>query len=255
MDNTKREKLIEKIQKLLRLSTSPNEHEAALAAEMAQELLAQYNLTMDDVKDNYNQDFVVDSDEVTESRPWRRSLGSMVAKLYFSQYFFTYRKTRTDQRKCGYIRDDIHNFVGAPHNVAVAKMMFVYLCSVVQNLAMAGATKVPVKQRGSYQTSFKHACGWRLCARIQKRIDDAKAGKVKASDGSNLPALADLYKQTQEEIDGFLKSKGTQLEVPNFRGKLNNPQGISEGIDAADTVALDPAIKDAKVSGYLLTSD
>jgi hypothetical protein len=252
MDNTKREKLLEKIRKLIRLSTSPNEHEAALAAEMAQAMLAEYNLTLDDVRENVNEDFVVDSDEVTESRPWRRSLGAMVAKLYFSQYFFTYRKTRTHQRKCGYIRDDIHNFVGAAHNVAIAKMMFIYLCGVVQQLAVEGAVKIPVKQRGSYQTSFKHACGWRLCERIQKRIDDAKAGQVKAPDGSNLPALADLYKRTQDEINGFLKGKGTELEVPSFRGKLNNLRGIAEGREAAEKVGLDPQVSNSSV-GHLLS--
>ena len=43
------EKVIEKIQKLLALSTSSNEHEAALAAAHAQRLLALHNLRMSDI--------------------------------------------------------------------------------------------------------------------------------------------------------------------------------------------------------------
>lgn len=46
---TEKEKVIDKIQKLLALATSPNEHEAKLAADKANEILIQYNLTMQEV--------------------------------------------------------------------------------------------------------------------------------------------------------------------------------------------------------------
>ena len=41
--------LLEKISKLLALTSSPNEHEAALAAEKAAELLAKHNLSVADL--------------------------------------------------------------------------------------------------------------------------------------------------------------------------------------------------------------
>src|SRR5690349_25080073 len=45
-----------KIEKLMRLSTSPNEHEAALAAEKVQELLSTYNLDMLQVEKHTQND-------------------------------------------------------------------------------------------------------------------------------------------------------------------------------------------------------
>ena len=41
------DRIIERIRKLLRLSQSANPHEAALAAERVQQMLSEYNLTMD----------------------------------------------------------------------------------------------------------------------------------------------------------------------------------------------------------------
>ena len=43
----KKKRIIDKIRKLLRLSRSSNEHEAAAAAAKAQELLSEYNLSLD----------------------------------------------------------------------------------------------------------------------------------------------------------------------------------------------------------------
>ena len=43
------DRIIERIRKLLRLSQSANPHEAALAAERVQQMLSEYNLTMDSI--------------------------------------------------------------------------------------------------------------------------------------------------------------------------------------------------------------
>lgn len=51
MSGFDKEKIIDKIQKLLRLSTSPNEHEASLALQRAHELLSKYNLSTADLKE------------------------------------------------------------------------------------------------------------------------------------------------------------------------------------------------------------
>lgn len=43
------DRIIERIRKLLRLSQSANPHEAALAAQRVQQMLSEYNLTMDSI--------------------------------------------------------------------------------------------------------------------------------------------------------------------------------------------------------------
>ena len=42
-------RIIDRIRKLLRLSQSANPHEAALAAQRVQQMLSEYNLTMDSI--------------------------------------------------------------------------------------------------------------------------------------------------------------------------------------------------------------
>lgn len=55
-------KILEKIEKLLALQTSPNEHEAARAAEKVRELLIKYNLDLAEIRQN------ADDVKITETR-------------------------------------------------------------------------------------------------------------------------------------------------------------------------------------------
>ena len=50
MTREEREKLFDKIRKLMALSHSPNEHEAALAAARAREILDKYDLSLTEVE-------------------------------------------------------------------------------------------------------------------------------------------------------------------------------------------------------------
>src|SRR5579884_2145941 len=62
------ETIIEKIQKLLALSTSSNEHEAALALAKAQNMLLQYNLSLEEVSAKQKPDRHYTKDTITASR-------------------------------------------------------------------------------------------------------------------------------------------------------------------------------------------
>lgn len=239
-------KVIDRIKKLLALSASPNEHEAASAAEKAQALLAEHNLSMMDVKsETKNEDsFVIDTDTRSSSSPWRRRLATACATLYFCEYYYTFHYEPTPKRSCGYIRHDIHNFVGAPHNIAVAKMMFVYLTNTVERLAREGAKTVAKGLRSGYETSFKTACTSRVCARIHKRIADAKAGgMIKTEGGTNLPALADLYDRTKMQLQVFLDKQGAKLKTTNLKATLSNSLGARDGAAAGDRIGLDSQVQ------------
>ncbi len=75
--------IIDKIQKLLALSESPNQHEAEAAAQKAQEILSKYNLTIDAVALEVNNADVIDKDhfEFTGSmKKWRYELMRRVVK-------------------------------------------------------------------------------------------------------------------------------------------------------------------------------
>lgn len=261
MEDIQRMHTIEKVRKLLALSGSPNENEAMLAAEKAHALMLEYNISHEDVSgaERAATGFVTDRTTHTDSRPWRRSLGVMVSEMFFGKYWFLFDYERAD-RKNGYIRSDIHCFVGEPQNVAASVSMFRYFDETIKRLAREGSQAVPAKQRTSYQTSFMHACATRVCHRIRDRIDDAKRGGiVKTATGTTLPALASLYDRKLSAVDQHMqdtlpwykeqKQKAKPRKARNI--KINDPRGARDGAAAGDQISLDAQLARTRTSGLL----
>lgn len=75
------ERLIDKVRKLLALAESNNEHEAALAAERAQDLMLKYGIELAQVAARKERKIGVDKEEVVgKVDPWRRVLAQAVAQ-------------------------------------------------------------------------------------------------------------------------------------------------------------------------------
>lgn len=68
------------IRKLLALSNSSNENEAQSALTKAQELLAKYHLSMDEIKDADVDHNVIEetADRKAHRTPWKRRLGHVI---------------------------------------------------------------------------------------------------------------------------------------------------------------------------------
>lgn len=239
---TEQERVIDKIRKLLALAGSPNENEAAVASEKAQALLAEHNLSMTDIKSGTEKgsDFIIDGETITNARPWRRSLGSAIAKLYFCTYFFT---------TIG--GEDRHSFVGAKHNIEVARLMFDYLTKTVDRLARAGSRNMPKREQSGYKTSFRWACSQRLCSRIAQRIHDTKTHETKTATGTTLPALASLYDRVGKELQTFMDAKYPRMRTSKVKAKFHNARGTEEGRAAGDKIGLDVQVGGRATSGMI----
>ena len=118
-----REAIIEKIKKLLRLAKSSNEHEAALAAARAQELLAKYNLDESEFSDRElpKEAAVSYTDTVKKPATWVYLLASSVAGAFDCSYFF-----HPYGRMC---------FVGVDLDHEIASYTFCYLYRTIGRLA------------------------------------------------------------------------------------------------------------------------
>ncbi|MDP3427015.1 MAG: DUF2786 domain-containing protein, partial [Humidesulfovibrio sp.] len=84
------ERILAKIRKLLSLSKSDNEHEAATAAAKAQELLSQYNLSMSDIPaDDDGKIRAATAKARTRQRleKWASALACRTAKAFDCAYF------------------------------------------------------------------------------------------------------------------------------------------------------------------------
>lgn len=84
-------KIIERIRKLLQLLRSSNEHEAAAAAAKAQELLSEYNLSMDSIKPGQQSAELRASRAYKKTRQrletWAFRLASGVASAFDCKYY------------------------------------------------------------------------------------------------------------------------------------------------------------------------
>lgn len=252
MTKKKMDKVLERIKKLIALSKSSNENEAAIALERAQEMLAEYNLTLDDIADADDPDIVVDAGKVHDIMPYRRWVVTTVAELYFCEGIYTHVLRRSKSGsiyKCERIV-----IVGARHNAMVARLMYEYIVKTIDRLARESAA--PLKDtRGywSYQTSFKEAAALRIAERINERIDELKAGTAPAqSDGSTLPALKSMYDQALAVVQQAVAKHFGEIEESDISPQLKHRSGAEAGLAAGDSIGLETQIT-GKAAQHLLT--
>lgn len=83
-----KQRLIDRIRKLLKLSESANEHEAAAAAAKAQALLSEYNLSVSDVADDDAQGASKVAAKTRQRlEEWAYLLASYTAKAFDCRYY------------------------------------------------------------------------------------------------------------------------------------------------------------------------
>lgn len=244
MNGLTHDQMIEKIRKVMALSQSPNENEAAAAAQMAQELLVRYNIDISEVKDaeKKNGKPQVGKDQTTvKSKTRHQIIRNACCKMYFCTYYFI-RAGGGQEYSC---------IIGEPHNVAVAKMMTDYLIKTTWRLAQQSAKQHTGDKKG-YVTSFANACSNRIAARIYERIEQSKVAATVSSDGRNLPALAPMYNLAEQRNKDFLDSIGVRLRTGKARSmKTSNWQGALDGRAAGDSVGLDPQVGGGSTSPRL----
>ena len=122
MDN-----IIEKIKKLLELSgNNPSECEAISAALKAQELMAKYDLTIEQIKDNANQREIIEAIYMNtgkhEMKTWKYGLADTISKNFKCKIFL-------------YNKDSIV-FYGYKEDAKIALQVFTYLYETGNQLAV-----------------------------------------------------------------------------------------------------------------------
>lgn len=244
---TDRNRIIEKIRKLVALSDSPNENEAMAAMEKAQALLAQHDLQMSEVMRDSS---VADERAVIrvyvdkESRPWQRRVAWGVAELYFCKYYF---KVEQELRGRSIRTVDVHHFVGVQHNAEIAESMYVYIAKTIDRLARSESVKIYGRQIGSYVNSFRNAAAERIRERIRERIAESRRGGIKTSTGTNLPALASLYDTAAVRNERALREAGIHLVTRRSKSRIDNELGSAHGRAAGDRINLGDQISASSV--------
>ena len=161
-------KIAEKIQKLLALSESSNEHEAALAAEKAHALLAEHNLSMAQVESatTNKQDTIGHTTATSKlGARWVRSVWQATARLYFCEYLYSSGNHKT-----------YHYVVGSEANTAITCQMAEFFTQSVVKMSR-GYT-------GKSQGSFRTGCAQRLVKRLDEMRELAQEQGAATSCGT-----------------------------------------------------------------------
>lgn len=243
--------IIDRIQKLLALATSPNEHEAAQAAAKAQALLMQYNLSLEDVKSAERKANLIELEEIENHRRkvhWKGNLAVTIAKANFCQAWWT----------GGQI-----TLAGKPHNRAIVKSLYDYLTSAIERLAteavkvqkqnyqmyldqIAGTGIAPFAQPNwrTWKSSFIVGCTSRLCDRIREQT---KCMQTEGIPDANVTGLAcrQAYEREFDEISRSLRECGISLHrVSGSRSRVTK-DGYTAGQRAANSISLNRQVSPA----------
>ena len=118
------DRIIERIRKLLRLSQSANPHEAALAAERVQQMLSEYNLTMEAVGCDAETAGARQINRKTRKalEKWAYALASRTARAFDCKYYHNPDTGET-------------SFVGVGADPEVCGWMYGYLYKTLLRLA------------------------------------------------------------------------------------------------------------------------
>ena len=207
-------KLFEKIKKLLALSSSPNENEAALAASKASELLAEHNLSMADLNglgDEEVEELRLDS---LNNKKWKTCIAEAIAANNYCEIFISH---------CG--KNKTLMLVGKPVNILGCQQMYEYLVSTVERLCRQetrGATL-------SYKNAFLNGCAHRLYRRLKEDI---------ATQDEKVGAAIVLKSQLDKENQYYLNRNYPQMSITKTRSGSYDAEGYRAGRAAGDGISL-----------------
>lgn len=226
-----RKKILERLKRLMSMTeeNGASEMEAMTAAEKASELMAEYNLTYDSVKELESETYSVNS------KPWFRGsygLGRSgnvpvtrwcvpaIAKLL----------------NCKVVYDSVTGtltFFGMPHDTEVAH----YLEQVIRN-AIKREWELFKKKRGHGRgrTSFQYVMAYRIANRLL-RMDWQRRGQ---SDGSNALVVA----KDKMVADRF-KKVFTNIRKASYSPDIDDTEAAEAGADAGNRVELNQGIENA----------
>jgi hypothetical protein len=207
-----------------------NEHEAALFAAKAAELLAKHNLTeaMIAARDGAADEPVVEQrmNRKTVAK-WRQTIASGCAKLYFCRVLLYGSQL---------------DFVGKKHNAEVALSMCDWLCSVVVRMAREYSTDRLVME------DFKRGAALRLYQRLMALYREQNPPQPVAQPVANVGGLPALYASEAKAVDDYIDRQYGALKSRKGRGLALRGSGASAGYDRAGGINLSSQVAERRSS-------
>lgn len=236
-------RILDLIQKLLRLAADPsNEHEAALAAQKAHEMLTRHKLTMAEIEargeaqaEEYERDaFYVGSGY---DRPWREKLITAICKYNYCAVVY-----RSGKPGHAWV-------VGKPSDIDICEYLFDYLSRTIARLATTEYNRarnedyyeVDYDERGQrvkpqlWKREFCRGC----VQTISNRLYQARKQEVAQAAVNSLVIASDT--QLSAAKDRFFG----ELVARHTRSSLGHYGARQRGAEAGKTIRISPAVRSA----------
>jgi len=216
--------LLAKISKLLALANSPNEHEAALAAEKAAELLARHNLSVADLGEDKDKDITKNIvDKTGRYVTWKMWILAGIARANGCQAM---RSTKTGEMR----------LVGTETNITVSQSVYEYLIAVVNKLVKQH------KGKGrAFINAFRVGCATRLRQRLEERRKNMETKGIlgDGNDDNSKSAIVvrSMFEKHNLAIQAYLKQEGVKCKTQKST-VVNSDLGFSFGYIAGEKISL-----------------
>lgn len=244
--------IIDKILKLLRLSSSSNENEASLAAQRASELLIKHNISIDEIHEDGSRFEKIDKNFAFEYKVnyWRSWLLSALSELNFC------KTTVMNDGK------EIYLLLGKTHNIMVTKKIFEYLEKNVKKFTNEYTKAYVEKDKMSYEMGLISERTWHrrkrmarnsirlgivtgLCERLQNKKEELMN---KGFDNTHANGMAlvirDKYKSEEELIQEWLKRNVSEVKEKKQKSKDVDIKAFNLGATISNNIGIDPQINE-----------
>ena len=232
-----KESVLNRIQKLLKMSTEngASENEAMLAADKAQKLLQEHNLSIADIKDDSQVEPMESEDVEVDRDLWKGYIRNATAKLYFCS---TYSTMKLDTH---YKRVKVITFVGRKSNRMVATEMCKYFINTVNRLADEEFREVPGSRASINKMAhaFKQGAASKLSSRLRKRYEEIAPEYIPQGNPDGLPVL---YKNEQMAITKWLEDQGIRLRSAKSSMSIRDRVAYSRGSEKGNGIGINTQI-------------
>ena len=246
-------RIIEKVQKMLALADKAGEHEAAVAATKAQEMLAKYNISMSMVEaEKGGSSKREKSENLGGLYLWQRKLWMNVAELNFCMYFQSAIEVKrqvarryhdgTPYTRVKTQRKNSHRIIGRVVNVAATVALARYLEGTIERLTREKIGD-PKEYFTRYANSYREGLADTVCMKIQARRDEtnelerksrleteirAKEAAAAGHSTSMAMTMVELAKSEEDANIDFIYGPGTSAKWAAQRAKRAEKRRLEE---------------------------
>jgi hypothetical protein len=217
------EKLLKRVEKLLSLAESSNEHEAALAMQRVQHLYAKYNLERIESRRQTSHVYAIINRKTRRIEAAESMIFSILADHFFVRVI--YSSLYDAQDLCDY---KVAELMGTPENVAMAEYVFHFLWNKVQ------AFWKEYSKRTGKGASARRSYMLGVISGFRDKLRQAyQAGVTGATAESRA-----LIKAADRDLEEFVSYRHPKLQSRRWGGGRGDQGSFNAGVRDGGTITI-----------------